>query len=121
MIIKVDVNTNECHIIKLCIHKAEFNYYLTLPFHTYLTYLSHPTAIVVNEKKAYLTLNEPERAKFEEQFWSDKAVTAKEYSDRAGYIDGKFGSGKPGSGVNTDQGRIYLALGPPNRFPASMP
>jgi GWxTD domain-containing protein len=67
------------------------------------------------EKKVYLALSEQERTKFEEQFWSDKAITAKEYTDRAGYIDGKFGSSKPGSGVNTDQGRVYLALGPPNR------
>ena len=63
-----------------------------------------------------------ERAKFEEAFWSHKAITAKEYTDRIAYIDAKFGSTKLGSGANTDQGRVYLALGPPNkvtRIPSS--
>lgn len=74
------------------------------------------------EKKAYRALDPAERPKFEEVFWSDKAITAKEYSDRVAYIDAKFGSTKLGSGANTDQGRVYLALGPPNkitRFPSS--
>ncbi len=74
------------------------------------------------EKKAYRALDPAERPKFEEAFWTDKAITAKEYSDRVAYIDAKFGSTKLGSGANTDQGRVYLALGPPNkitRFPSS--
>ncbi len=74
------------------------------------------------ERKTYLSLTGEERAKFEEAFWSHKAITAKEYNDRIAYIDGKFGSTKLGSGANTDQGRVYLALGPPNkvtRIPSS--
>jgi GWxTD domain-containing protein len=74
------------------------------------------------EKKLYLTLNAEERAKFEEEFWSHKAITAEEYSRRVEYIDARFGSTKLGSGANTDQGRVYLALGPPNkvtRLPSS--
>jgi GWxTD domain-containing protein len=72
--------------------------------------------ITAAEKKAYLGLNLAERQKYEEAFWSNKAITAKEYSDRIHYIDAKFGSTKLGSGANTDQGRVYLALGPPNRI-----
>jgi GWxTD domain-containing protein len=68
------------------------------------------------EKKAYRALNPDERAKFEEAFWTGKAITAKEYNDRIAYIDAKFGSTKLGSGANTDQGRVYLALGPPNKI-----
>jgi GWxTD domain-containing protein len=68
------------------------------------------------ERKTYLLLNGEERAKFEEAFWSGKAITATEYNNRVQYIDAQFGSGKLGSGANTDQGRVYLALGPPNRI-----
>jgi GWxTD domain-containing protein len=68
------------------------------------------------EKKAWLALNPAERPKFEEEFWSHKAITAKEYNDRIQYIDAKFGSTKLASGANTDQGRVYLALGPPNKI-----
>src|SRR5271154_6179710 len=71
--------------------------------------------ITASEKKAYLALNAAERPKFEEEFWSHRAITAEEYSKRVEYIDAKFGSTKPGSGANTDQGRVYLALGPPNK------
>jgi GWxTD domain-containing protein len=74
------------------------------------------------ERKIYLGLNAEERAKFEEEFWSRKAITAEEYRERIEYVDGKFGSTKRGSGANTDEGRIYLALGPPNhitRLPSS--
>jgi GWxTD domain-containing protein len=74
------------------------------------------------EKKAYLALNSEERPKFEEEFWSRKAITVGEYAERVAYIDAKFGSTKMGSGANTDQGRVYLALGAPNkvtRIPAS--
>ena len=47
-------------------------------------------------------------------FWDDKAIAADEYFRRLSYVDANFGSGKPGSGVNTDQGRVYLALGASN-------
>jgi GWxTD domain-containing protein len=72
--------------------------------------------ITPSEKKAWLALNPAERPKYEEEFWSHKAITAKEYSDRIEYTDAKFGSTKLGSGANTDQGRVYLALGPPNKI-----
>src|SRR5271169_4769650 len=68
------------------------------------------------EKKAYRELNAEERSRFEEAFWTSRAITAKEYSDRIAYIDAMFGSTKLGSGANTDQGRVYLALGPPNKI-----
>lgn len=68
------------------------------------------------EKKTYLSLKGEEREKFEEAFWGTKNVTAREYRDRFDYIDANFGSGKFGSGVNTDQGRVYLSLGPPNKI-----
>lgn len=67
------------------------------------------------EKKLYLSLQPEARAKFEEQFWSQRSITAQEYFRRIQYIDTNFGSGRPGSGINTDQGRIYLSLGPPSR------
>ncbi len=50
------------------------------------------------------------------QFWSGKGITAKEYNERLIYVDAKFGSTKLGSGANTDQGRVYLSLGPPNKI-----
>lgn len=68
------------------------------------------------ERKAWLALSAEERPKFEENFWARKAVTAKEYSERLAYIDAQFGSSKQGSGANTDQGRVYLALGAPNKI-----
>jgi GWxTD domain-containing protein len=74
------------------------------------------------EKKAYLSLQGEDRAKFEENFFSNKSVTAEEYFRRLDYIDSTFGSGKVGSGANTDQGRVYLSLGPPTsvkRLPSS--
>ena len=54
------------------------------------------------------------RAKFEENFWATKSIAPEEYFERLQYIDAKFGSTKRGSGLNTDQGRVYLAIGPPS-------
>jgi len=68
-----------------------------------------------SEKKLYVSLPTEARAKFEEDFWSGKAVTGEEYFKRIQYVDSAFGSIKPASGANTDPGRVYLALGPPNR------
>jgi len=67
------------------------------------------------EKKLYLSLRPEARETFEEEFWTNRAITGEEYFRRVQYIDANFGSGKPGSGANTDQGRVYLALGPPNK------
>ncbi len=74
------------------------------------------------EKKLYLSLSPEARGKFEEDFWSGKAITGEEYFKRIQYVDSAFGSSKPASGANTDPGRVYLALGPPTkvtRLPSS--
>ena len=68
------------------------------------------------ERSAYRTMPEGARGYFREHFWDGKAITAAEYSARVDYIDANFGSGKRGSGSNTDQGRVYLGLGAPNRI-----
>jgi GWxTD domain-containing protein len=68
------------------------------------------------EKKAYLAMSPPERARFESEFWSGKSITAGAYFQRVQYIDATFGSGKTGSGANTDPGRVYLSIGPPTRI-----
>jgi GWxTD domain-containing protein len=67
------------------------------------------------QKKLYLSLRPEARERFEQEFWADKAITAQEYFERLQYIDANFGSSKVGSGANTDPGRVYLSLGPPNR------
>jgi GWxTD domain-containing protein len=74
------------------------------------------------ERKTYLGLNQGERPAFEEKFWANKSISAEEYFQRVQYIDATFGSGKTGSGANTDQGAVYLSLGPPTkvtRLPSS--
>jgi GWxTD domain-containing protein len=75
------------------------------------------------ERERYLSLaTEDERINFREVFWDGKSITSDEYFARLTYIDDKFGSSRPGSGANTDQGRIYLALGSPtamHRVPSS--
>src|ERR1019366_9343570 len=74
------------------------------------------------EKKAYLGRSAEGRAKFEENFWSSKAITGEEYFKRIQFVDSAYGSSKPASGANTDSGRVYLALGPPTkvtRIPSS--
>lgn len=67
------------------------------------------------EKKAYLSLSAAEQDRFEKEFWNDKLVSAEEYFARVQYVDTTFGSNRPGSGANTDAGRVYLALGPPTK------
>jgi len=74
------------------------------------------------EKKSYLALPPRERAAFEEKFWTARSIDHEEYDRRLAYIDSQFGSSKRASGVNTDQGRIYLSLGAPtkiSRIPSS--
>ncbi|HWF48869.1 MAG TPA: GWxTD domain-containing protein [Bryobacteraceae bacterium] len=66
------------------------------------------------ERKIYLSLQPEARAKFEENFWASRSITREEYFQRLQYIDAKFGSTKRGSGLNTDQGRVYLSIGPPS-------
>ena len=68
------------------------------------------------ERKVYLSLPVNDRRKFEEDFWAGKGISAQQYFARVEYIDATFGSNRPGSGANTDQGRIYLSLGPPARI-----
>src|SRR5258708_29257072 len=72
--------------------------------------------ITPSEKKTYLALQEKEREDFEERFWADKAISAEEYFRRLDHIDAVFGSNRPGSGANTDPGRVYLSLGAPVRI-----
>lgn len=62
------------------------------------------------------------REVFRQSFFASKAVTEEEYMERLAYIDAKYGTDKPGSGANTDPGRLYLALGAPlsvQRLPSS--
>jgi GWxTD domain-containing protein len=68
------------------------------------------------EKKVYLSLEPAARAKFEDDFWTGKAITSAEYEARLAYADSAFGSGRTGSGANTDQGRVWLSLGAPSRI-----
>ena len=68
------------------------------------------------EKKAYVALKPEAREKFQEEFWKNKSIAPEEYYRRILYIDSMYGSSKPASGANTDPGRVYLSLGPPNRI-----
>jgi GWxTD domain-containing protein len=68
-----------------------------------------------DQKKLYLSLPPETQVGFEQHFWEGKGIGAEEYFQRVQYIDANFGSGRAGSGANTDQGRVYLSLGPPNR------
>ncbi|MBM3762331.1 MAG: GWxTD domain-containing protein [Acidobacteria bacterium] len=76
-----------------------------------------------DERTLYSSLtDEKAREVFRTGFWSSKSITETEYFERIQFIDAKFGSTQPGSGANTDQGRIYLSLGAPNsisRLPSS--
>jgi GWxTD domain-containing protein len=72
--------------------------------------------ITPQERKLYLSLSPQAREQFEEHFWADKQITGEEYFRRLQYIDSHFGSGKFGSGLNTDEGRVYLSIGPPSRI-----
>ena len=67
------------------------------------------------ERKNYLALKPEARAQFEQEFWAGKSITAQEYYNRVQYIDSTFGSSRPGSGANTDPGRVYLSIGSPTR------
>ena len=68
------------------------------------------------EKKLYRSLSAEERRGFEATFWTGKLISREEYARRVAYVDQQFGSGKAGSGANTDRGRVYLSLGTPNRL-----
>ncbi len=75
-----------------------------------------------SEKKAWMALSRSERVQFEDNFWANKSISAAEYFQRLAYADATWGGPKRGSSANTDPGRVYLALGPPNRisrFPSS--
>jgi GWxTD domain-containing protein len=87
------------------------------------TWLDRVSPVITTaEKKAYLALPAAEREPFEQEFFDRKGIAAEEYYHRVAYIDNTFGSGKTGSGANTDQGRVYLSLGAPakiSRIPSS--
>ena len=67
-------------------------------------------------KKTYLSLSPEQQQVFQENFWAAKAVTPAEYYRRLQYVDSNYGSTKTASGANTDPGRVYLSLGPPDRI-----
>ncbi len=74
------------------------------------------------EKKTWIALSQAERVQFEQSFWANKSISGQEYFQRLAYADATWGGPKHGSSANTDPGRVYLALGPPNRisrFPSS--
>ncbi|MBI2685700.1 MAG: GWxTD domain-containing protein [Acidobacteria bacterium] len=80
-------------------------------------------AMTAEEKRTYRALaTEEEREAFRTVFWRDKRITEAEYGERLRHADNVFGSGKEGSGANTDQGRMYIANGKPSfvhRLPSS--
>src|SRR5579862_4987319 len=70
---------------------------LTVEAATAPTWLDLVAPIVTPaEKKAWLALTPAERPKYEEQFWTQHSITAKEYTERLAYVDAKFGSTKLG-------------------------
>ena len=75
------------------------------------------------ERQRYLSLrSESERENFRSHFFDEKNITQAEYFGRIDYVDARYGSSQPGSGANTDQGRLYLSLGAPQtieRIPSS--
>ena len=75
------------------------------------------------ERSAYRKLvSEAERQSFQKAFWTDKRIIESAYLERAALVDQTYGSGRAGSGANTDQGRLYLASGVPtvvHRLPSS--
>ena len=68
------------------------------------------------ERRAYLAMQSEAQEKFRSEFWATKQITSEEYYRRLQYVDATFGSTKTASGANTDPGRVYLSLGPPNRI-----
>ncbi len=80
-------------------------------------------AMTGDERNAYRKLSsEAEREGFRLAFWNGKAVLESDYMERVAHADGMYGSGREGSGANTDQGRLYIASGPPtaiHRLPSS--
>ena len=80
------------------------------------TWLDQVAPIMTNvEKKTYLSMDSSARARFESEFFEGKAVSGEEYFRRLAYVDAMFGSSRPASGANTDQGRVYLSIGPPSK------
>ncbi|QOY91642.1 GWxTD domain-containing protein [Paludibaculum fermentans] len=75
------------------------------------------------ERRLYVGLHDDSaRQAFRHSFWDGKAVSEEEYLQRIEWADAQFGGAKPGSGANTDQGRVYLSLGAPtsiSRLPSS--
>jgi GWxTD domain-containing protein len=68
------------------------------------------------ERRTYVSLAPEAQQRFQENFWTEKAITPEEYYRRLQYVDSTFGSTKIASGANTDPGRVYLSLGPPDRI-----
>jgi GWxTD domain-containing protein len=80
-------------------------------------------AMSAEEKSAYRKLaTEAERQSFRQVFWNGKPLSETQFFERIAHADQVFGSGREGSGANTDQGRMYIASGPPtyiHRLPSS--
>jgi len=80
-------------------------------------------AMTAVERTVYRKLSsDSEKQGFRQAFWNGKAISEAEYLERVAYADRMFGSGMDGSGANTDQGRMYIASGPPGsiqRLPSS--
>lgn len=69
------------------------------------------------EKQVYLRLaDDTARENFQGEFWAVRVLKAEEYFGRLSYVDETFGAGRLLSGTRTDQGRVYLSLGAPNRI-----
>ncbi len=79
------------------------------------TWLARVSPVMTaSECTAYRALPPEARERFESDFWLNKPITAEDYFRRLDYIDANCGSGKQGSGINTDPGRVYHTLGPPS-------
>ncbi len=97
---------------------------LLLAFATVDLWLDRVAPIVTREERALYEglADEKAREVFRQGFFANKDVTEEEYMERLAYVDAKYGTDKPGSGANTDPGRLYLALGAPlsvQRLPSS--
>jgi len=71
--------------------------------------------ITMPERELFLKLpDDAAREKFQQEFWRTRSITPEEYYRRLAIVDQTFGSSRLLSGTRTDQGRVYLTLGPPS-------
>ena len=67
------------------------------------------------EKKLYLSLTPAERDRFEKDFWHGKNISERRLRNKSNIPIQPSDQASRDPGANTDQGRIYLALGPPTK------